>query len=97
GSMVGVRAAASMGAAFSSRAPEFGTQRVGDQLRQIEPKVLVTVDGYRYGAKDIDRREEIDAIRAALPSVATTVWIDYLYSGEHHEDSISWQDFTASA
>lgn len=90
-------AAASMGAVFSSCAPEFGTQSVVDRLRQIEPKVLVTVDGYRYGAKDIDRREEIDAIRAALPSVKTTVWIDYLYPGEHHDDSISWQDFTASA
>ena len=60
-------ATASLGAIFSSCAPEFGTRSVIDRWQQIEPKVLVAVDGYRYGDKAVDRRAEVAAIRAALP------------------------------
>ena len=79
-------ATASLGAVFSSCAPEFGTRSVTDRWRQIEPKVLVAVDGYRYGDKDIDRREEVAAIRAALPSVEHLVTIGYLHGGGDFEE-----------
>src|SRR5919199_3745652 len=72
-------ATASLGAIFSSCAPEFGTRSVTDRWTQIEPKVLVAVDGYRYGNKAIDRRSEVDAIRAALPSLEHVVKIGYLH------------------
>ncbi|MFG1887401.1 acetoacetate--CoA ligase [Micromonospora sp. NPDC049051] len=71
-------AASSLGAIFSSCAPEFGTRSVTDRWQQIEPKVLVAVDGYRYGEKPVDRRAEVAAIRAALPSLEHTVSIAYL-------------------
>lgn len=88
-------ASASLGAVFSSCAPEFGTQSVVDRLRQIEPTVLVTTDGYRYGAKDIDRAGEIAAVREALPSLEATVWIDYLHPGRVPEGTIGWAELTA--
>lgn len=88
-------ASASLGAIFSSCAPEFGTQSVTDRWSQIEPTVLVAVDGYRYGGKRIDRRSEVAAIRAALPTVQTLVWIDYLDPGEIPEDAVGWLAFTA--
>jgi acetoacetyl-CoA synthetase len=72
-------ATASLGAAFSSCAPEFGTQSVTDRLSQIAPKVLLAVDGYRYGAKAVDRRVEVEEILAALPSVETLVELPYLH------------------
>ncbi|GIF66040.1 acetoacetyl-CoA synthetase [Asanoa ishikariensis] len=71
-------ASASLGAIFSSCAPEFGTRSVCDRWQQIEPKVLVAVDGYRYGDKPVDRAAEVEAIRAALPSVEHLVMINYL-------------------
>ncbi len=73
-------ATASLGAIFSSCAPEFGTRSVVDRWRQTEPTVLVAVDGYRYGAKDIDRRAEVAEIRAALPSLRHTVMLPYLFN-----------------
>jgi acetoacetyl-CoA synthetase len=73
-------AAASLGAVFSSCAPEFGTRSVVDRWQQIEPAVLVAVDGYRYGDKPVDRREEVAEIRAALPSLTQVVWLSYLDS-----------------
>jgi acetoacetyl-CoA synthetase len=74
-------ATASLGAIFSSCAPEFGTRSVVDRWRQITPKVLVAVDGYRYGAKAVDRTGEVAAIREALPSLSHTVMLSYLDSG----------------
>jgi acetoacetyl-CoA synthetase len=71
-------AVTSLGAVFSSCAPEFGTRSVTDRWQQIAPSVLVAVDGYRYGDKRVDRRSEVAAIRSALPSVRHTVLLPYL-------------------
>ncbi|WP_428961817.1 acetoacetate--CoA ligase [Micromonospora fluostatini] len=90
-------ATASLGAVFSSCAPEFGTRSVTDRWRQIEPTVLVAVDGYRYGDKPVDRRAEVAAVRAALPSLAHTVSIAYLDpAGAPPEGAIGWADLAAA-
>ncbi|WP_232678550.1 acetoacetate--CoA ligase [Nocardioides sp. R-C-SC26] len=92
-------AAASLGAVFSSCAPEFGTQSVIDRWSQIEPTVLLAVDGYAYGtgprAKAIDRREEVETIRTALPSLRQTVWLPYLDAdATPPAGAVSWAEFT---
>src|SRR5205823_8748524 len=69
-------ACASIGAVWSSAAPEFGARSVIDRFSQIEPSVLLAVDGYRYGGRDFDRREAVQEIAAALG--APVVWFDYL-------------------
>ncbi len=71
-------ATASLGAIWTSCAPEFGVQAVLDRFRQVEPKVLLAVDGYRYGRHTVSRVDELAAIRAGLPSVRTTVMVAYL-------------------
>ena len=76
--LVAFLATASLGATWSSCAPEFGTRAVVDRFGQIEPVVLLTVDGYRYGDRDIDRATEVAELRAALPTVRTTVVVPYL-------------------
>ena len=73
-------ATTSLGAIFSSCAPEFGSRSVIDRWSQIEPKVLVAVDGYRYGDKPISRTAEVDAITAAIPSIEHVITIGYLDS-----------------
>ena len=90
---VALLASASIGAIWSSCAPEFGTRSVIDRFSQIEPKVLLTVDGYRYGERELDRTDELAAIRAALPSLATTVVLPYLRSDAMHiPDVITWAE-----
>jgi acetoacetyl-CoA synthetase len=73
-------AAASLGAVWTSCAPEMGVAGVLDRLAQVEPVVLLAVDGYRYGERVIDRREENQKIRASLPSLKRAVWLGYLQS-----------------
>ncbi|WP_375001042.1 acetoacetate--CoA ligase [Aeromicrobium sp. CTD01-1L150] len=72
-------ATASLGAVFSSCAPEFGVQSVVDRWQQTEPTLVLAVDGYRYGDKDVPRRDEVVQIVEALPSVRTLVWLPYLH------------------
>ena len=57
--LVAFLATASIGAIWSSAAPEFGARSVIDRFAQIEPKVLLAVDGYRHGGKDFDRRDVV--------------------------------------
>ena len=60
-------AAASLGAIWSSCSPDFGARAVHDRFAQIEPVVLLAVDGYVYGGKRFDIRANVDALRAQLP------------------------------
>ena len=73
--VVAFLACASIGAVWSSCAPEFGTPTVVDRFKQIEPKVLIATEGYRYGGKDFDRRERVGEIVAAIPSIEHTVMV----------------------
>jgi acetoacetyl-CoA synthetase len=90
---IGLLATASLGAIWSSCAPEFGTRSVVDRWSQIEPAILLTIDGYRYGQKTVDRAEEVAAIRAALPSLRATVSLPYLDpDGSRIPDAVPWSD-----
>jgi acetoacetyl-CoA synthetase len=81
-------ACASIGAVWSSAAPEFGARSVIDRFSQIEPSVLLAVDGYRYGGRDFDRREAVEEIAGALG--CPVVWFGYL------EDTGFDRDFLVS-
>jgi acetoacetyl-CoA synthetase len=74
-------ATASVGAIWSSCSPDMGAGAVLDRFRQIEPKVLFTVDGYRYGGKDFDRRTVVAEIVAQLPTLERVVLLPYLDPG----------------
>jgi len=59
-------ATASLGAIWSSAAPEFGVRSVCDRFGQIEPKILLAIDGYRYGGRDFDRTAAVAEIAAEI-------------------------------
>ena len=71
-------ATASLGAVWSSCSPDMGSGAVLDRFRQIEPKVLFAVDGYRYGGKAFDRRPVLAEIVAQLPTLERVVFLPYL-------------------
>jgi len=71
-------ATASIGAVWSSCSPDFGERSVVDRFAQIEPKVLLAVDGYRYGGRDFDKREVLAGLIADLPTVEHAVELGYL-------------------
>ena len=93
--LVAFLATASLGAIWSSCAPEFGVRAVLDRWTQIEPKVILTIDGYRYGSKEVDLHTSVAAIRAELPSVTHTVVLGYLNADHQIPDAVSWDAMVA--
>jgi acetoacetyl-CoA synthetase len=91
--LVALLAAASLGAVWSSCSPDFGARAVHDRFAQVEPVVLIAVDGYLYGGRRFDVRPTVTALRAQLPTVRETVLIPYL--GTTLEGTTSWADLTA--
>jgi acetoacetyl-CoA synthetase len=76
--VIGFLASAAVGAVWSSCAPEFGVRSVVDRFRQIEPVVLLTVDGYVYRGKRFDLTDTVEALRQSLPGLKATVVVPYL-------------------
>ncbi len=78
--VIAMLATASVGAVWSSCSPDFGLQGVLDRFGQIEPKVLITTDGYYYGGKALDSLDKVAEIVGHLPSLEQLVVVDYLTS-----------------
>jgi acetoacetyl-CoA synthetase len=88
-------ATASLGAIWSTCAPEFGARSVVGRFGQIEPRVLITVGGYGYRDRYVDRRDELAAIRSRLPTLEHVVGVPY---GEAEvPEAVSWESLTAEA
>ncbi|MEE8137585.1 MAG: acetoacetate--CoA ligase [Thermoanaerobaculia bacterium] len=91
--VVALLATASLGAIWSSCPPEFGVQSVLDRFLQIEPKVLVAVDGYPYNGRTFDRRKELEEIVAALASLERTVLLARLGGSDRAMGkTLSWEE-----
>ncbi|MCU1457196.1 MAG: acsA2 [Actinomycetia bacterium] len=94
--MVLMLATSTIGAVFSSTSPDFGTAGVLDRFGQIEPVVLVAASGYRYGGKQIDCRDKLVEVIAALPSVRRTVVLPYGGVDPAVGGTTTWADWTAA-
>ncbi len=102
--LIAFLAVASIGAIWSSAAPEFGARSVIDRFAQIEPKVLLAVDGYRHGGKDFERGDVVARILAELPTVEHAVTLAYLGDrgggaasggGSGVRSALTWDQLTA--
>lgn len=71
-------AACSLGAVWSSCSPDFGVSSVVERFQQIEPKVLIAVDGYSYNGKPYDKQEEVRALCTELPTLEQLVFVPFL-------------------
>ena len=92
--VIGMLATARLGAVWSSCSPDFGYQGVLERFGQIEPKVLIAVNGYQYNGKKLDTRERIDALAGELPGLALRIHIDNQgdFPWPETEGAVSWTD-----
>src|SRR3954452_21980739 len=91
--LVAFIATASLGATWATCAPEFGARAVVDRFAQIEPKVLLAVAGYTYRDAPLDRRAQVAAVRAGLPTLEHVVHVPY---GPHTlPDAHDWETLMA--
>ncbi|WP_199440770.1 acetoacetate--CoA ligase [Umezawaea beigongshangensis] len=88
--LIAFLAAASLGATWSSCSPDFGVRAVADRFTQIEPVVLVAVNGYGYNGRTFDVRPTVEQLRAATPSLRGTVLVDHLGTGATLPGAVEW-------
>jgi acetoacetyl-CoA synthetase len=96
--IVAALGAAAIGAIWSSCSPDFGVQGVLDRFGQIEPRLLVTVDGYFYGGKTHDLTARLSEVVPRLPTLERVVVVPYVESqpsldGIPHAEL--WSEFVA--
>jgi acetoacetyl-CoA synthetase len=90
-------ACASIGATWSSCSPDFGARSVADRFAQIEPTVLLAVDGYRYNGRAFDRRDVVAGLMRELPSLRATVLAPYLDPAARLDGTVAWEDLLGPA
>ncbi|AYY11916.1 acetoacetate--CoA ligase [Actinobacteria bacterium YIM 96077] len=76
--LIAFLATASLGAIWSSCSPDFGLRAVVDRFSQLEPAVLITIDGYVYNGRAYDISGTVAQLQAELPTLRTTVVVPYL-------------------
>lgn len=92
--VIGMLATTSLGAIWSSCSPDFGVQGVVDRFGQIEPKLFITVDGYFYNGKQLDISEKTAAIRQQLPTVETSIVVDFAgFKPTLNTGWVHWNDY----
>ncbi|MYX43298.1 acetoacetate--CoA ligase [Streptomyces sp. SID89] len=93
--VVALLATAAVGGVWTSCAPDFGARSVLDRFQQVEPVVLFTVDGYRYGGKEHDRRDVVAELRRELPTLRAVVHIPLLGTPAP-EGALEWSALTSA-
>ncbi|WP_194831878.1 acetoacetate--CoA ligase [Nocardia sp. XZ_19_369] len=87
-------ATASIGAVWTACGQDYSPKAALDRLGQLEPSVLITVDGYRFGGKAHDKRADIAALQAGLGTLRGTIAVSQL--GLDVADATPWRDAIAS-
>ncbi|MFB9906355.1 acetoacetate--CoA ligase [Allokutzneria oryzae] len=90
--LIAFLAAASLGATWSSCSPDFGARAISDRFTQIEPTVLVAVNGYVYNGRKFDTRSTVDELRGRIPGLKATVLVDYLATGAALPGVLDWRE-----
>ena len=95
---VAMLASTAIGCIWSSAAPEFGVRTVVDRFGQIGPKLMFAADGYSFAGKLFERRDEVAAIVAEIPSLEHIVWLPYIHDEPAPAlpvPTLTWSDLTS--
>ncbi|RYF51086.1 MAG: hypothetical protein EOO27_30590, partial [Comamonadaceae bacterium] len=98
--VIGLLAAASIGAIWSQCAQDFAAGAVIDRFGQLEPTVLIAADGYSYNGRSFDRRSEVNKVRAGLPTLTHNIVVDHHTDGAFSDTDdpavLFWNDAVAA-
>ena len=92
--VIAMLAAASIGAVWSSCSPDFGVEGVLDRFSQINPKIIISADGYYYKGKRINCIKKLNKIVNGLNSVENVIIANYIDSGESNWSDLLINDET---
>jgi len=81
-------ATASIGAIWSACGQDYSAKAALDRLGQLDPVVLVTAQSYQFGGRTHDKRDDVAALQAGLPTLAATVLVSELEEGEGQPETV---------
>ncbi|WP_345382035.1 acetoacetate--CoA ligase [Pseudonocardia yuanmonensis] len=93
--VIGVLAAAAVGAVWSCCSPDFGAEGTIGRLAQLEPTVLIATDGYHWNGKEIDRADVVATLREKLPTVRHFVHVPYVFDRPAPPGAVPWDSVLA--
>lgn len=95
--VVAFLATAWIGAIWSSVGQDYAPSAAVDRFSQLEPKVMVTADGYRFAGKEHPRLEQAQAILGSLPTVQSVILIDRIGADDAPGSWLAWSDLVQTA
>jgi acetoacetyl-CoA synthetase len=98
--MIAMVATTAIGAIWACCSPDFGSRGAIDRIQQLSPKILLCVDGYRYGGKAFDRKKELAEIIGALDGLKHVVHLPYLNAEDREgpcDGALLWSDLLEHA
>ncbi|MBC7562484.1 MAG: acetoacetate--CoA ligase [Gemmatimonadaceae bacterium] len=93
--VIAMIATTALGAIWTSCSPDFGHKGVLDRFGQVEPRVLIAADGYRYGGRNIDTLGRARDLCNALPTVQHLVIVPNIEAEPALHDlpkAMDWRD-----
>jgi acetoacetyl-CoA synthetase len=93
--LVAMLATASLGAIWASCSPDFGPTAIADRFTQIEPTLMIAVDGYHYGGKRFEITGTVEELRTKLPTLRNTVVVSYLDESATLPAATPWAELLA--
>lgn len=96
-SIIAFIAVNSIGAIWTCCSPDFGVETVIERFSQVDPKLLLVVDGYQYNGKPYDKSKEIIELKSKLRTVEKTILVPYLNSDYVLNDSDHWEEITSAS
>ncbi|MGB5252956.1 MAG: acetoacetate--CoA ligase [Sedimenticolaceae bacterium] len=94
--VIGMLASTWLGAVWSSCSPDFGVQGILDRFGQIEPKLLIAADGYRFKGRLIDLRDKVRAVHTGLPAGCGPVLLIPWQGTGPLRDALDWDSLLAN-
>ncbi len=82
----------SIGAIWTSCSPDFGTKSIIDRFNQIQPKVFIATNGYKYNGRVFDKTDDIKSIQTSITSIENTILVNYIHDIEADLDASAWND-----
>ncbi|MFC5950328.1 acetoacetate--CoA ligase [Pseudonocardia lutea] len=93
--VIGLLAAAAVGAVWSCCSPDFGAEGTLGRLAQLEPTVLIAGDGYHWNGREIDRGDVVAQLREKLPTLRHVVHVPYVFDRPAPSGAVPWESVLA--
>ena len=96
--VISMLAATSLGAVWSSCATDIGAGAAIERLGQVEPKVMITADGYFYKGKIFETLSHAAEVASGIPLLKKVIVVSYVSERaeiSQIQNAIHYEDFLA--